>query len=75
MKNKSSEPVIPKRLLDVAKKAIGKRAKVWSETAMPPGIGKERRLESVLFLVRIPPKYSPPFLFPEFWQLAQALRQ
>ena len=75
MKNKFSEPVIPKRFLDVAKKAIGKRAKVWSETAMPPGIGKERRLEPVLFLVRIPPNNSVPFLFPDLWPLAQALGQ
>jgi hypothetical protein len=67
--------VIPKRFLEIAKKAIGKRAKVWSETAMPPGIGKERRLERVLFLTYIPRNNRLPFLFPEFWPLTQILLQ
>jgi len=67
--------VIPKRFLEIAKKAIGKRAKVWAETAMPPGIGKERRLERVLLLAHIPRPNRLPFLFPEFWPLAQTLLQ
>jgi hypothetical protein len=48
---------------------------VWLETAIPPGIGKERKLKFVLFLAPILRNNGLPFLFPDFWPLAQALGQ
>jgi hypothetical protein len=65
--------VIPKRLLEVWKKGIGKRAKVWWETAIPPGLGKEKKMRPVVFLANILRNNGFCFFFPDFWPLAPAL--
>jgi len=65
--------VIPKRLLEVTKKGIGKRAKARWETAIPPGLGKEKRMKPDGFLANILRNNGFRFFFPDFWPLAQAL--
>ena len=65
--------MIPKRLLEVTKKGIGKRARVWLETAIPRGRGKEKRMKPDGFLANILWNNGVRFFFPDFWPLAQAL--
>jgi len=64
---KFSEPAIPKYFLPLRLRSIGKRARVWLGTAIPPGFGKEMSARPASQKANILQNNGFFYCLPAFW--------